>query len=62
LNLDCIQALRFKATRYREVKKILLEDTSVTPADKVSPVYRFQRELGYFDSDEAVNTKEVHCG
>lgn len=62
LDSACNQALKFKATRYREVKKILLEDTPATQEEKVSPVYRFQRELGYFDSNEAENTGEVHCG
>ncbi len=66
LNLACKRALEFKATRYKDVKKILLghleSEGSLPPRKTSPPDYRFQRELGYFDDEAQENTVEVSCG
>ena len=66
LNLACRRALEFKATRYRDVKQILIgnleQEESGAIRKNPGPSYRFQRDLGYFDTDVAEKAQEVHCG
>lgn len=67
LNQACMRALSFKATRYREVKKILVADqekaSAATSTDTIkSSNFRFQRELDYWNGGEPVTAKESCCG
>lgn len=67
LNQACRQALDFKATRYKEVKKILLDDqeqgSAVVSSNAVeSSRFRFQRELDYWAGGDAAVAKEPSCG
>ena len=67
LNAACRRALEFKATRYKEVKKILLAEqdhsSAAAPSASNQPnQYRFQREVGYFESGCEADAKESCCG
>lgn len=66
LILACKMALEEKKTRYRDVKQILLasqeEQASDLPERRQPTAFRFQRELGYYGSDEADLGVEVCCG
>jgi transposase len=67
LNQACRRALDFKATRYREVKQILLaEQDKPAVSSSVSSVqsgnFRFQREPGYWSGSDQAAAEEPNCG